>query len=194
MAKKFDPIKELKKKQVKQIKKIREEADNKIKELKGEDKFSKEFKKEYANAIDELRLLAKKGDSKAKSDFVDKVFEYCDSYDKFYHLIPDKDVELAKKYLQELSTSNDPFINLSLGNIYGHYCKDEKKAFEYYKKTYDLDNVVGGLDLGICYMYGFGCKKNLNKAIECLEKSYDEYAKVLIRRIKRELNSKKKKK
>ena len=194
MAKKFDPIKELQKKQVKQIKKIREESDNKIKELKGEDKFSKEFKKEYANAIDELRLLAKKGDSKAKSDFVDKVFEYCDSYDESYYLIPDKDVELAKKYLQELSTSNDPFINLSLGNIYGNYYEDEKKAFEYYKKTYDLDNVVGGLNLGICYMYGLGCKKNLNKAIECLEKSYDEYAKVLIRKIKRELNSKKKKK
>ena len=47
--------------------------------------------------------------------------------------------------------------------------KDEKKAFEYFTKSAESKDYRGQRELGICYMLGKGCDKDVNKAIEYLE-------------------------
>ena len=47
--------------------------------------------------------------------------------------------------------------------------KDEKKAFEYFTKSAESKDYRGQRELGLCYMLGKGCDKDVNKAIENLE-------------------------
>lgn len=52
--------------------------------------------------------------------------------------------------------------------------KNETKAFEYFTKSAEAGDYRGVRELGVCYMFGIGTPKNVNKAIEYLDKASQE--------------------
>jgi TPR repeat protein len=51
--------------------------------------------------------------------------------------------------------------------------KDAKEGANWYRKSAELDNVSGMLNLGICYMSGTGVTKSRTEAIRWLRKAAD---------------------
>mmetsp|Transcript_27364 Transcript_27364/g.38179 ORF Transcript_27364/g.38179 Transcript_27364/m.38179 type:complete len:292 (-) Transcript_27364:149-1024(-) len=49
--------------------------------------------------------------------------------------------------------------------------KNQKKAFEYFKKAAEIGNPTDICNLGVCYKKGMGCEKDFKKAVELYKKA-----------------------
>jgi len=69
-----------------------------------------------------------------------------------------------------ISYLNGFFEHKYEGEKYWAYFEaNAEKACQYFTKSYELDNKLGGGLLGMLYLNGTGCKKDLEKAIELLK-------------------------
>ena len=117
----------------------------------------------------------KKGTSKKKSKSMTEAeaLNIIRQFDKLPKHVVDEAKEIYDEYAENGSTS-------ALCNI-GYYCAsgecgyavDEKKAFEYNKKSADLGSSAAYYNLGIYYTNGVGTAKNAKKAFESFNKAYE---------------------
>lgn len=77
----------------------------------------------------------------------------------------DKGVGLLKKSAE----NGNCFAQHKLASIFNDN-KNYKEAFYWYNKTVESGSMNSYFDLGLCYEYGIGVKKDLDKAIECYKK------------------------
>lgn len=76
-------------------------------------------------------------------------------------------IETLLKCCNENSIEENPESENGLGRLYeqGRYFpKDEKKAFEYYRKASKAGDSMGSCNLGRCYLFGIHVQKDLSKA------------------------------
>jgi uncharacterized protein len=80
----------------------------------------------------------------------------------------------ALKLAEEAAARGEPQANTLIARIYTEGLgvqKDDKKAFEYYKRASDLGDVQGTFALGLSYAEGRGVKKDRKIAGELFEKA-----------------------
>lgn len=59
-----------------------------------------------------------------------------------------------------------------VARAYWAHFKDEKKTFHYFKKIYDQVGITRDyVSYGLCYFYGYGVEKDLQKACKIIEKA-----------------------
>jgi DNA repair exonuclease SbcCD ATPase subunit len=59
-----------------------------------------------------------------------------------------------------------------VARAYWAHFKDEKKTFHYFKKLYDQGGITRDyVSYGLCYFYGYGVEKDLQKACKIIEKA-----------------------
>lgn len=89
-----------------------------------------------------------------------------------YYIGKNKDYKKAVEFYT-LSAKNDPESSASLGAIYvfGEYGieKDEKKAFYWYDKAMQSNNLTGTVNVGSAYLYGRGVNQDCQKAQSIFE-------------------------
>ena len=89
----------------------------------------------------------------------------------------EKDYGNGLKSFQSMPENIPPkLIEYGKNNLYGIGCpKNEIEAF----KFFSLAEALGGKEavpmLAKCYFYGYGCKKNLQRAVEYYRRGYEEY-------------------
>ena len=83
---------------------------------------------------------------------------------------PSKGLELLQKAINH--GSGEAYARLAWEFFSGiNVDKDDKKFYEYSQKAYELRNQDGANNLGGCYQRGFGCERNINKAIEIYQEA-----------------------
>lgn len=83
-----------------------------------------------------------------------------------------RDIKSAERLLQNAIKHGSGDACDILGSWYTegtNVAIDEKKAFEYFKKGYEYGSANSALNAGTSYLMGVGCKKNVQKGIECWE-------------------------
>lgn len=102
-----------------------------------------------------------------ETDCMNYMANFCLSEDSTYHDLhnPQRAVELYRRAAKHGEGS----AFFKLGNLYfdGEFLpKDDKKAFENWKKGCELKNDDATSNLAYCYIYGVGCEKDEEKGIE----------------------------
>jgi len=125
--------------------------------------------KNKLKALDYLKVVAEKGNAEAQYLFGREV-SYLD-YTEDKQLLKLKSQWCKNKTSEELSLE---FIQLAANQNYApaqdklgehyYYLGDYKKAFELYKMAAEVGYAIGQRNLAYCYMWGFGCKKNIETA------------------------------
>jgi TPR repeat protein len=80
----------------------------------------------------------------------------------------------ALKLAEEAAARGEPQANTLIARIYTEGLgvqKDDKKAFEYYRRAADMGDVPGTLALAVSYAEGRGVKKDRKRAGELFEKA-----------------------
>jgi hypothetical protein len=71
---------------------------------------------------------------------------------------------LSKKYTK----STQGLVYTALGFCYEEIKQKAYEAFKYYSKSYEYDNLLGSVNLALCYKLGYGCDRDINKFLEIM--------------------------
>lgn len=91
---------------------------------------------------------------------------------------PRRDTVAARQYFEKALKNNSEHAYWCIGQRHllgiNGYPIDEKKAFDYFKTSAELDSDKGCLSLALCYLRGTGTTKNLTAALPWLKKASEK--------------------
>ncbi len=139
--------------------------------------FGNKDSKEVNNIPKDIKKAVEwydKGIESNNTDCMINMFYICMDEDSTF--IEYHNTNRAIELLKKAVSHGDAYSMFKLGSLYqmGEFLeKNDEKAFEYYKKSFDLHNPKGAFALGFAYIEGIGCEKSVIDGVKIWKKAVE---------------------